>query len=129
MDELLNIFCNVADASFAIDGKQRIMFWNPAAERLLGIEVKDAIGQPCWQILKGKTPDGRPFCQHDCPVIHALKQNRSVEAFDLLISGPAQETILTNISTLFISPDLHCRAAIVHLQRRPEDHFQWPDPR
>ncbi|MBK6713180.1 MAG: PAS domain-containing protein [Chloroflexi bacterium] len=40
MDELLTIFCDIADASFAIDGKQRIMFWNPAAERLLGIEVK-----------------------------------------------------------------------------------------
>jgi len=128
MEELFQIFTNVGDASFAVDSQQRILFWNAAAENLVGLSAEAAIGQPCWQVLQGKTVGGRPFCRPDCPVLHARQANQPLRAFDLLVSTPAQETLLTNMSTIFVPSELRWPAALIHLQRCPETPFHWPDP-
>ncbi|MCA9873437.1 MAG: PAS domain S-box protein [Anaerolineales bacterium] len=117
MEALLKIFAHAGDACFAIDQEQSILSWNKAAETLSGITAEEAIGQPCWQILKGRTVAGRPFCGPNCPVFQALQQSRPLHAFDLLVAGPAQETLLTNISTLFVPADLSSSAVVIHLQR------------
>ncbi len=127
MDELLKIFANTTDASFAVDRHQRILMWNSAAEQLLGVPADKALGRPCWQILQGQSLSERPFCGPHCPVLQSLQQNRPVPAFDMLITNAAQQTIRTSISTLFVPPDLQCQAVIIHLQRNLDDPFHWPD--
>lgn len=127
MEELFEIFANVGDASFAIDQNQHILFWNSAAERLLGIKAEEAIGLPCWQVLKGETWAERPFCSPNCPLLQAMKHNQPVKAFCLLVRKSAQESVLTNMSTLFVPPELESTAVLIHLQRRPEMQFQWPE--
>lgn len=128
MEDFLKIFINVADAVFAVDHRQCVVFWNEAAETLLGISAEKALGQPCWRLLQGTTPGGRPFCGPNCPILNALHRNQPVHALDLLVAGPAQKPILTNISTLFLPPDSESIAALIHMQRLPETHSQWPEP-
>ncbi|MBK8988678.1 MAG: PAS domain-containing protein [Chloroflexi bacterium] len=128
MAEILNILSNIGDATFAVDYQQRIVLWNTAAETLFGISTAEALGQPCWQLLQGETPDGRPFCGPGCPILDALHHNQPVRAFHLLVNGPAQKRLLTTISTLFVLPDPDNAAALVHIQCLPEAHSQWPEP-
>ena len=50
---------SMRDALIAVDADGKVIMWNPAAQRLVGREGLDAIGQPLATVLEGRTEDGR----------------------------------------------------------------------
>jgi len=62
LEELL---AQSADGAFIVDHNQRIVAWNPAAEKLLGFMARDVIGQPCYQILGGRAEGAASFVAGD----------------------------------------------------------------
>lgn len=42
---------DIGDAVFTVDGSQRIVAWNAAAERLLGYSMSEVVGQRCHDVL------------------------------------------------------------------------------
>jgi len=71
MDELLAVFSQTADGVYAVDREQSIVFWNAAAEGMLGYPAVDVIGHTCHEIFHGEPRPGCLQCQANCPVIHA----------------------------------------------------------
>jgi PAS domain S-box-containing protein len=51
LDDILQSLLSAADGVFVIDGEQRIIHWNPAAQQLLGYARDEVIGRDCWEIL------------------------------------------------------------------------------
>ncbi len=78
MDEVLAVLSQTADGVYAIDQAQRIIFWNAAAERMLGYRADDVIGRPCHEIFHGEPRPGCLQCQPDCPVTRAASRHASV---------------------------------------------------
>lgn len=66
MHSLADILFRTVDGVFAVDAKQRIVYWNTACEQLFGVPPKKALGQPCCEIIRGKDPMGNPFCGSSC---------------------------------------------------------------
>lgn len=62
-----------ADAVFVIDEQQRIVQWGDAAAELLALTADAAIGQPCYAVMQGRDPFGRPVCGPDCRAMHTLR--------------------------------------------------------
>jgi PAS domain S-box-containing protein len=55
-----------ASAMFACDRSQRIVAWNDAAERLLGVPRTEAVGKFCWEVLRATDPRGSLACGTRC---------------------------------------------------------------
>ena len=58
MDKILEALAQAADGVYAVDRAQRIVFWNAAAERLLGYRADEVRGQTCYAIFRGKVRPG-----------------------------------------------------------------------
>lgn len=55
------------DALFACAADMTIVLWNAEAERLTGIPAADALGRPCWHVLRGIDGRGGVVCHRGCP--------------------------------------------------------------
>ncbi|MCB9444775.1 MAG: PAS domain S-box protein, partial [Ardenticatenaceae bacterium] len=99
-NSILNIFANTQDGAYAVDGEQTIVFWNEAAEQMLGYSKQDALGMKCWQLMKGHSTEGSSFCRLNCQVMNNISQGKAGENFDLLVKHRDGHNLLVNVSTL-----------------------------
>lgn len=51
---------------FAYDDDLRIVSWNEGAEKLTGVPADEAIGAPCWAVLRGVDDAGHVVCHQGC---------------------------------------------------------------
>ncbi|MCB9422606.1 MAG: PAS domain-containing protein [Ardenticatenaceae bacterium] len=122
MDSTLDILANTGDAVCAINKEKRVVYWNSAAEKILNITAEDAIGQPCWELMKGKTVKGQPFCAPDCPIHSRINKQEAIPHFDLWIEDKNGKAVLTNFSTISVPQQKNShpqsdQAVIIHLMR------------
>ncbi|MGH3138036.1 MAG: LuxR C-terminal-related transcriptional regulator [Gaiellaceae bacterium] len=54
------------EAVVAFGPDMRVASWNAAAEQLTGVEAAEAIGQPCWLMLRGHSAQGAVLCHRGC---------------------------------------------------------------
>jgi DNA-binding CsgD family transcriptional regulator len=67
------------------DGK--IIYINERAETLLGRDGAAALGQPCHQVIAGKSEDGQKWCEHNCRVQDMARKGEEIEPYTLRING------------------------------------------
>jgi DNA-binding SARP family transcriptional activator len=89
---------NTGDAAWVVDNNQRIIFWNEAMEQLTGYSAAEALGQPCYQLLGGRSPEGAVYCHHQCAVITRARQGILEPSFDLLVQAQESEPLPVNVS-------------------------------
>ena len=46
------------DALFAYDMRMQIVLWNDEAARLMGVPAEEAVGRPCWDVLRAVDENG-----------------------------------------------------------------------
>ena len=121
MDITLDILAHIGDAACAINGEKCVVYWNAAAEEMLNITAEEANGQPCWELLQGKTLDGQPFCSPDCPIQAGIDKQEPIPHFDLQLKNKSGKTMVTNFSTIAIPKQNGCHqpdhAVAIHLMR------------
>ena len=83
MINLIQSLEGAADGAFAIDDKYKIIYWNRAAEELLGYEKKQILGRFCYQMLQGLDEDRRLICLAKCPVAKAAFDDEPVASYDI----------------------------------------------
>ena len=60
---------------YAVNAEQTIIYWNPAAERILGHKRKDALGRPCYEVCASLSENGSaPICAERCPSLALAAQ-------------------------------------------------------
>ena len=63
---------SISDGVFTIDEAWRISSFNRAAERITGVDRKDAIGRRCSDVFRSS------MCEADCALRHTLKTGKPV---------------------------------------------------
>lgn len=126
MDSPLDILAHAGDAVCAVNDAKCVVYWNAAAEELLGITADEAKGQPCWKLINGKTGDGQPFCGPECEIQAKLEAGEPIPHFDLWVTNKRNAAVLANFSTITIprqngrrQPD---QVAVIHLIRAVKRH-------
>lgn len=71
------------EPTFVADVDGTITEWNPAAAELLGITAKSAVGRRCFDVVRGRLPDGEPFCRSGCPYLAGLAEDRGAAPLDM----------------------------------------------
>ncbi len=115
LPEILDLLACGYPPAFASDSRDRIVFWNEGAAKLLGRRADQVLGRYCYEAIGGRDVLGNCFCQASCPVVATLRAGRPVSAFELEVSANGHGRRLAHVTILRIPsvrPDLH---TIVHI--------------
>jgi DNA-binding CsgD family transcriptional regulator len=88
------------EAAVAVDREMRVISWNAGVEQLTGIAAEEALGQPCWLMLRGQTPSGALLCHRDCSVTRYAREGYGLPRQPMTIrttDGPREVSVSTVI--------------------------------
>jgi PAS domain S-box-containing protein len=88
------------EAVVAVDADLRVVSWNNATEELTGIAAEEALGQPCWLVLRGQSPNGALLCHRDCSVTRYARESYGFPRQHMTIAtkgGPRSVAVSTVI--------------------------------
>jgi PAS domain S-box-containing protein len=114
LDALLT---NTADGVCAVGVDGRIVFWNRAAERLLGYAAREVVGKPCCDVFVGRDPAGNRLCYQGCHVQALVKRGEAVEHFEMATRTKAGRPVWLDISILAVPGARQDATTTVHLFR------------
>jgi PAS domain S-box-containing protein len=113
LDQMLE---RTGDAVFATGADERIMFWNRAAEKILGYPAREAVGRLCCDLFTGLDDKGNRLCYRGCHVTTLVRMGEAVQNFDMRTRTKAGRPVWLNISVLPL-PDKNGSTMTVHLCR------------
>ncbi len=103
------------DPMFIVAEDYSIVHWNAAAENVLGVPASEALGRPCFELLKGTTRAGRPLCHPRCQKFALARRGARLRNFDIhALPAPG---VWLNVSILPIRNDTGKLVALGHLVR------------
>ncbi len=116
------IFAVLKDAplgAYAVSLDQTIVFWNRAAERMLGHTADEVIGRRCFEAVASMTPAGlTQSCRDGCPV-HAFRFGEVPRTFRtgmLTSAGHRKDVLLT---PMLVAGTEQNAPLVVHLLEDP----------
>lgn len=124
MDKVLKALTQAADGVFAVDRAQHIVFWNAAAERLLGYRAEEVYGRTCYEVCGGQARPVCLVCCLDCPVTVAARRGDTVPAYNLLSQTKGGKPLLLNVSVVVL-PVSEPALVTIHLFRDITSQLQY----
>ena len=102
MSDILELLANTADGAFATDARGRIVYWNPAAEKILGYQPQEVLGRNCCDLIRGLNGAGELFCYPGCHVESLLQLGEPVQNYNLQTNDRSGRSRWLNLSTLAV---------------------------
>jgi PAS domain S-box-containing protein len=88
------------DAILAIDERRRIVFWNKAAQSMLGFTSDEVTGRACSTVLAGADHFGNRYCSDTCPVISIVQRGEELHPFQLRIRAKDGQQVPVDVSAI-----------------------------
>lgn len=118
MTKLFEAIENSADGAFIINEDLEIVYWNRAAEEIVGFDQSEVTGRLCYHVLQGYGEHHRLICRLHCQVAQASIRGELVTNYDLRIRTKSGDKRWMNVSIITYSDDNDDRHTfIVHLFR------------
>jgi DNA-binding CsgD family transcriptional regulator len=117
MSTFPDLMARAVEGVFAIDGEQRVIFWNQACEKMTGIPASAALGDSCHDLLKGRDPHGRPLCRSKCPLCELSKGGPPPAQLPMRITHADGKTMQLNVGTMLIPSSASNQWNVVHVMR------------
>ncbi|MBV9609263.1 MAG: CHASE3 domain-containing protein [Acidobacteria bacterium] len=73
-EQLAAVLASMAEGLYQLDTEGRLVYLNPAAERLLGYRLEEIRGQNMHDVVHSRTPDGHGRSWEDCPLVAVVKK-------------------------------------------------------
>lgn len=122
MKHLFRALTNTSDGAFVINEQHQIIFWNQAAETILGYSHEEVNGLYCYEILGGRDEEGNVLCQRYCRLAMSARSGKALPSPDVYARTRRGEGLWINVTTLvFRSGDWDPESVIVHLFRDATD--------
>lgn len=118
MATLVDLLFRTVDGAFAVDAKQRIIFWNPACAQLFGIPGKKALGRCCSEVVRGKDPFEQPLCAQECSVRRLVNGENAPKTFPLRVSDGNGGALKLSVSVVLVPCPHQDQWMYVHLLHR-----------
>lgn len=118
MNDFLDMARQSACAVLAVDADRRVAFWNRSCADLTGISAADAVGKSCFELLRGRKPNGDLLCGVDCPVCQMARGGLPMRNLAMRVQARDGSNIQLNVGTMLMpSPDA-ASWMVVHFMRR-----------
>ncbi len=116
MSGLLQDLAEMTDGVVAVDEKQRILLWNKAAEKLLKVSAKQALGRHCYEVICGRDEAGTLLCRQACRTIALATRGKPIPAAELFTLTRKGRQMWFNVSH-FVPRHTSKRITLVHIFR------------
>ncbi len=113
--EVLDVLSQSDTPALATDIGGHIVFWNRAAERLLGRPTNQVLGRRCYDVLGGKDIFGNRFCHENCSVVSMTRKGESVQGFEIVIGNSPKQEQNISVSVLKIPGSRPELFTLVHI--------------
>jgi PAS domain S-box-containing protein len=90
------ILDSIADGVYTVDLNWRVTSFNKAAETITGIKRKEAIGQPCFEVLRSN------MCENHCLLKRVMEARQSFPIQPIYIIRADKKRIPINVSTAIL---------------------------
>lgn len=114
-----SIFALLATAQFgayAVSMDQRIVFWNRAAERMLGFPAEEVLGQHCYEVVTGRPAAGvTAACMEGCPSLQSLQSGGMPGAVRMELPSASGESASLVVTPMLLGGGPDDTPLIVHL--------------
>lgn len=90
------ILDSIADGVFTVDLDLRITSFNKGSETITGISREEAIGKPCFEILKAST------CKTKCFIKQTIKEKTPIVNMPVYILRPDKKRIPISVTTALL---------------------------
>lgn len=117
-NRLFQALSTTNDGAFIINEQHQIIFWNQAAQKILGYTAEEAASRQCYEVLGGRDEQGRTLCQRYCRVAISALQGKSLPTIDVHALTRDGEGRWINVTTFAVpTGDEGFEHVIVHLFR------------
>jgi DNA-binding CsgD family transcriptional regulator len=113
--EVLDVLSQSDSPALATDIGGHIVFWNRAAERLLGRPTNQVLGRRCHDVLGGRDVFGNRFCHENCSVVSMTRKGEAVQGFEILVGGSPKQEQAINVTVLKIPGSRPELFTLVHI--------------
>lgn len=117
MKQLIAVLATSADGAMIVDREGSVVYWNRAAERLMGFRAEEVMGRRCCEVFRGETIGGHLLCTPSCPIASQVGGGRGVRNFDMLTHTKAGRAIWLNVSSLAVPTGKKGQFVAAHLLR------------
>ncbi len=118
MDAIIAALERAAEGAFLIDRNQRIIYWNQAAQEMLGYAPAEVLGRSCYDVIQGRDDHDHAWCRGNCSVTARAKTGQPVETFNTLAKAKSGELHWINVSILALeTAGQEDSLAVLHLFR------------
>ena len=90
--DVLDVLSQSDAPALATDATGHVVFWNHAAELLLGRGGRQVMGRRCYDVVGGRDVFGNRFCHEDCAVLSMSRKGESVRPFELVLGSGAPKS-------------------------------------
>lgn len=97
LEQALN---RVGDGVCAVSSDGRVLFWNRAAERILGHTARDITGRSCCEVFAGRDEHGNRVCHQGCHVMTLVGMQEPVQHFDMLTRARDGRSVWLDMSIM-----------------------------
>jgi DNA-binding CsgD family transcriptional regulator len=113
--EVLDALAQSDTPALATDIGGHVVFWNHAAERLIGRPANQVLGRRCYDVLGGRDVFGNRYCHENCSVLSMSRKSEAVKGFEIVLSGTAKPEQAVNVSVLRVPGARPENFILVHL--------------
>jgi PAS domain S-box-containing protein len=124
MDALFQALDIAADGAYVIDEEQHIVYWNQAAEEILGYKSQEVLGQVCYEIIGGLDDEGHSICRHHCHVATTAVTGSPVPSYETCARTKSGQLRWIEVSILTFPASDAVTFLVVHLFRDASEKKQ-----
>jgi DNA-binding CsgD family transcriptional regulator len=114
--DVLDVLSQSDSPALATDATGHVIFWNHAAELLLGRGGRQVMGRRCYDVVCGRDVFGNRFCHENCSVLSMSRKGETVRPFEMVLgsSAPKSEQPV-HVSVLKVPGDSADSYTLVHV--------------
>jgi len=116
--DALDLIAGTGTAAFAMDRHEKIIYWNAAAEKLLGWSADDVLGRTCFSVLAGRDPFGNLYCMRDCAIVRTAVDGTSPEPFFMEVAKKKGGSQRVKVRVLPLPSGAKNTTCVMHLIER-----------
>jgi DNA-binding CsgD family transcriptional regulator len=114
-----NILYSAVDGVFAVDAKQRIIFWNPGCEELFDRSSQWVLGRPCNDVVCGRTlSSGAMFCRPNCRVARLSSGGDGPNRFSIQTNDGNNRPLRFSVEIMLVPSRCNLKWIVLHLLHR-----------
>jgi len=114
--DVLDVLSRSDSPALATDATGHVIFWNHAAELLLGRGGRQVMGRRCYDVVSGRDVFGNRFCHENCSVLSMSRKGESVRPFEFVLgSGLPKSEQPVHVSVLKVPGETADSYTLVHV--------------